>query len=77
MNERYRADHDILERMLAHVLENKVSGAYDRAEHLLAPKELAQIWADLILKYAKPAAACLKGVPPKEAGDLSVLPRND
>src|SRR5476651_399005 len=57
MNERYKADHDVIELMLAHVPENKVAGAYNRAEHIQRRKELAQLWADLILKDAKPAAS--------------------
>ncbi|SDE11976.1 Phage integrase family protein [Bradyrhizobium brasilense] len=61
MNERFKADHDVIELMLAHVPENKVAGAYNRAEHLQRRKDLAQIWADLILKGAKPAKALLSG----------------
>jgi hypothetical protein len=61
MNERFPADHNILELMLAHVQINKVSAAYDRAAHLERRRELAQIWADLILKKAKPAASLLEG----------------
>jgi integrase len=61
MNERYKADRDVIELMLAHVPDNKVAGAYNRAEHLQRRKELAQIWADLILKDAKPAASLLEG----------------
>jgi hypothetical protein len=36
-------------------------GAYNRAAHLKRRKELAQIWADLILEDAKPAASLLEG----------------
>ena len=61
MNERHKADRDVIELMLAHVPENKVAGAYNRAEHLQRRKELAQIWADLILRDAKPAASLLDG----------------
>jgi integrase len=61
MNERYKGDRDVIELMLAHVPKNKVAGAYNRAEHLQRRKELAQIWADLILKDARPAASLLEG----------------
>lgn len=61
MNERYKADRDVIELMLAHVPENKVAGAYNRAEHLQRRKQLAQTWADLLLDGAKPAASLLEG----------------
>jgi integrase len=61
MNERFPADHNVIELMLAHAQGNKVSAAYNRAAHLERRKELAQIWADLILKNAKPAASLLEG----------------
>jgi integrase len=61
MNERYKPDHDVIELMLAHVPENKTAAAYNRAEHLQRRKELAQIWADLILEDAKPAVSLLEG----------------
>jgi hypothetical protein len=45
--------------MLSHVPENKVEGAYNRV--LLSRREVAQIWANLILKNAKPAASLPEG----------------
>lgn len=48
MNERYRADRAIIDLMLAHVPDNEVEGAYNRAMYLDRRAELAQIWADLI-----------------------------
>jgi integrase len=56
MNERFPADRAVIDLMLAHVPDNKVEGAYNRALHLTRRTELAQIWADLILKDAPPAA---------------------
>jgi hypothetical protein len=47
--------------MLAHVPDNKIEGAYNRAAYLKRRKELAQIWADLILKDAKPASSLREG----------------
>ncbi|TWB19497.1 site-specific recombinase XerD [Rhizobium sp. ERR 1071] len=64
MNTLYRQDHAIIELMLAHRPENKVKAAYDRAEHLERRIELAQIWADLILKDA-PSPKELIGRPRK------------
>jgi integrase len=61
MNERHRGDRAVIDLMLAHVPDNKVEGAYNRASHLNRRKELAQIWANLILKNAKPAASLLEG----------------
>jgi integrase len=61
MNERYSADRAVIDLMLAHTPDNKVEGAYNRAAYLKRRKELAQIWADLILEGAKPAASLLIG----------------
>ncbi|QDB99740.1 integrase arm-type DNA-binding domain-containing protein [Mesorhizobium sp. 8] len=52
MNERYPADRHIIDLMLAHVPKDKVEGAYNRAQYLDRRRELAQAWADLILKDA-------------------------
>jgi integrase len=61
MNERYKADRPVIDLMLAHKPKEKVEAAYNRALHLDRRKELAQIWADLILEGAKPAADLLVG----------------
>ena len=61
MNERYKEDRAVIDLMLAHVPDNKVEGAYNRAAYLKRRKELAQIWADLILEDASPAASLLEG----------------
>lgn len=61
MNERFPADHRVVDLMLAHVPQNKVEGAYNRAAHLQRRRELAQAWADLILEGAKPADELLVG----------------
>jgi integrase len=58
MNERFPADRAVIDLMLAHVPDNKVEGAYNRALHLNRRAELAQLWADLILEGA-PAAGDL------------------
>jgi integrase len=61
MNERYPADRAVIDLMLAHMPDDKVEGAYNRAAYLKRRTELAQILADLILKDAKPAASLLAG----------------
>lgn len=52
MNELYPADRHIIDLMLAHVPKDKVEGAYNRARYLDRRRELAQAWADLLLKDA-------------------------
>ncbi|MND20837.1 Prophage CP4-57 integrase [compost metagenome] len=49
MNERYPADHRIIDLMLAHTPKDKVESAYNRASHLKRRAELAQDWADLLM----------------------------
>jgi integrase len=61
MNERYRSDRHLIDLMLAHISKDKTEGAYNRALHLERRRELAQAWADLILKDARPAIDLLSG----------------
>jgi integrase len=58
MNENFPGDKHIIDLMLAHVPKDKVEGAYNRALHLKRRIQLAQEWADLIMKDA-PAADSL------------------
>lgn len=46
MNERHPADRPVIEAILAHVPENKVAAAYNRALYLDRRRELLQEWAD-------------------------------
>lgn len=62
MNELYREDKPIIDFMLAHVPKDKVEAAYNRALYLPRRKELAQIWADLIMEGATPARDLLEGL---------------
>lgn len=39
---------DVIERQLAHVEQNKVRGAYNRAEYLEQRREMMQAWADYL-----------------------------
>jgi integrase len=61
MNERFPADKPVIDLMLAHTPKDKVEGAYNRALHLTRRRELAQLWADLILEGARPATDLLIG----------------
>jgi integrase len=59
-------DGDVIELMLAHVPENKVKGAYDRGAYMDERRELAQVWADMLME-GKGAAAALVNLPYREA----------
>jgi integrase len=61
MNERFKADRQIIDLMLAHTPKDKVEGAYNRAAHLERRAELAQEWADLIMKDQVPAEELVGG----------------
>lgn len=55
-------DREVINLMLAHVSEDKVEGAYNRALHMERRRELAQIWADMLLEDIQPAADALEGL---------------
>ncbi|MFH1797619.1 MAG: integrase arm-type DNA-binding domain-containing protein [Pseudomonadota bacterium] len=61
MNELYRADRQVIDLMLAHVPKDDTEAAYNRARHMERRRELAQLWADMILDGARPAADLLTG----------------
>lgn len=61
MNERYPADHRIIDLMLAHTPKDKVEAAYNRAAHLARRRELAQAWADLLMVDQMPLDEVLAG----------------
>jgi integrase len=63
MNERFPADRQVIDLMLAHAPKDAVEAAYNRARHMERRRELAQLWADLLLEGARPIA------------DLLALPR--
>lgn len=54
-------DANIIELMLAHVPENKVKAAYDRAGHMERRRELGQEWSDLLMKGMSAANDLLEG----------------
>ncbi len=59
MNERFPADRQIIDLMLAHKPKDAVESAYNRALHLQRRTELAQIWADLLTEGLQPASNLL------------------
>lgn len=61
MNERHRADGEVIELMLAHVKRDRVAAAYNRAEHMERRRELANEWAALIMAGAVTASELLGG----------------
>lgn len=52
-------DREVINLMLAHVVEDKVEGAYNRAAHMDRRWQLAQIWADMLLVDLSPPASLL------------------
>ena len=52
MNENYRTDRHIIDLMLAHAPKDKTEAAYNRAIHMDRRRELAQLWADMLLEGA-------------------------
>lgn len=57
-------DRAIIDLMLAH-LPSDVESAYNRYAYLPRRRQLAQEWADLLLKDAHPIAALLRELPPR------------
>ena len=55
MNERRRADRQVIDLMLAHAPKDKVEGACNRGAHLVRRREMAQEWAGLLLEGMPPA----------------------
>lgn len=55
LNEHFPNDREIIDLMLAHVPQNDVEAAYNRARYLPRRRELAQLWADLLMVRQRPA----------------------
>ena len=67
MNERAEradrpGDRAVIDLMLAHIPANKIEGAYNRAAYMARRREIAQEWADLVMK-GREAPAALIGLP--------------
>ncbi|MBB6226089.1 tyrosine-type recombinase/integrase [Polymorphobacter multimanifer] len=54
-------DRAVIDLMLAHVPRNKIEGAYNRAAFAPRRRELAILWAQLLLEGSKPVAELLEG----------------
>jgi integrase len=52
MNEAHRVDRHVIDLMLAHAPQDKTEAAYNRAIHMERRRELAQLWADMLLEGA-------------------------
>jgi integrase len=67
--ERHGKEHDrkVVDLMLAHVPKEKVEGAYNRAAYMPRRRELAQVWADLLVRDL-PALTILVARPSKGRG---------
>lgn len=74
MNERFRADRQIIDMMLAHVTGDSVEAAYNRARHMDRRRELAQEWANLLTVGLLPASEIAK-MPSRVS--LKPLPEHD
>ncbi len=61
LNERFPADRQIIDLMLAHTPKDRVEAAYNRAQHTARRRELAEAWSDLLLEGAAPAADLMTG----------------
>lgn len=61
MNERHRADGDVIELMLAHQPKDAVRAAYNRTLHMARRRDLACEWAELIMLGMSPSVEILKG----------------
>ncbi|MCK8787690.1 integrase arm-type DNA-binding domain-containing protein [Roseomonas sp. NAR14] len=61
MNERFPADRAVIDLMLSHVSEDRVEAAYNRAQHMPRRRELARLWADMLLDGMPEPATLLAG----------------
>lgn len=55
MNETFPMDNRFIDMMLAHKAKGDVEGAYNHAQYVKRRRELAQIWADMLLEGFPPA----------------------
>ncbi|WP_338661741.1 integrase arm-type DNA-binding domain-containing protein [Pararoseomonas sp. SCSIO 73927] len=60
MNERHPADKPVIDLMLAHKPKDRIEAAYNRSERSVRRRELAGIWADLLLEGRPEARALIR-----------------
>lgn len=53
-------DRQVIDLMLAHTPKDKVEAAYNRAEFMERRRHLAQVWSDMLMQGALPAASLLE-----------------
>ncbi len=61
MNEAFPEDRAVIDLMLAHLPKDRVEAAYNRAVRLPRRRELAQLWADMLLVGMRPAREIIGG----------------
>jgi integrase len=76
MKKRNRVDSNVIELMLAHSPPDEIASAYDREEYLEERRELAQIWADIVLDGA-PSAAGLLATPRRRGNGRTKMKLNE
>jgi hypothetical protein len=61
--ERHGKEHDrqVIDLMLAHVPKGRVESAYNRAAYMPRRRELAQVWADMLMRDLPAPAILLEG----------------
>lgn len=70
MNEHCKeaGDRAVIDLMLAHVPKDRVEGAYNRAAYMARRREIAQLWADILLD-GMPAPSSFLGQPKRWASN--------
>src|SRR3546814_3243982 len=63
-------DRQVIDLMLAHVPKEKIEGAYNRAAYMPRRRELAQVWADMLVATLTSPVAPVEH-PSKAASDQS------
>lgn len=60
MNEQFPGERLVIDMMLAHMNKDRVEAAYNRAQHMERRRQLAQIWADMLMKDQPDAMTLLR-----------------
>ncbi|KXV74207.1 integrase, partial [Acetobacter malorum] len=60
MNEQFPGERMVIDMMLAHMNKDRVEAAYNRAQHMERRRQLAQIWADMLMKDQPDAMTLLR-----------------
>ena len=60
MNEQFPGERMVIDMMLAHMNKDRVEAAYNRAQYMERRRQLAQIWADMLMKDQPDAMTLLR-----------------